>query len=225
MKIIEALGQGAAFQTTHSVLILGVLIGCSMVCLAFIVERWIYFRRIQINPERVLLNIRSSLLAGRVDEALKILGDASGNPVLAVIQAGVVHSQMPKEQVGEMMRACQLKQRAAMERNLGMLGTLGNTAPFIGLLGTVLGIIQAFHDLAGPQAAASGASVVAIGIAEALVATAAGLTVAIPAVIFYNFFLRKVKQVLVDMEAATLEMVVLLSLRTSEATNGGSRAR
>src|SRR3989338_1793027 len=123
-------------------------------------------------------------MGGRIDEALSILGKVNGNPVLTVIEAGVKNSQLPKEQVGEMMRAASLKQRAMMERNLVVLGTLGNTAPFIGLLGTVMGIIQAFHDLAGPQAAANGASVVAVGIAEALVATAAGLFVAIPAVVF-----------------------------------------
>ncbi|OGR88235.1 MAG: hypothetical protein A3J74_08200 [Elusimicrobia bacterium RIFCSPHIGHO2_02_FULL_57_9] len=192
--------------------------------MAFVVERWLYFKRINANPEEALLKIRNSLMGGRIDEALSILGKVNGNPVLTVIEAGVKNSQLPKEQVGEMMRAASLKQRAMMERNLVVLGTLGNTAPFIGLLGTVMGIIQAFHDLAGPQAAANGASVVAVGIAEALVATAAGLFVAIPAVVFYNYFLKRVKLVLTDTEVAIVEMMVLLSLRGSEAT-GKTHAR
>lgn len=220
---MEQLLGGGALHTTHSVLILSILVGCSVVCLAFVVERWLYFKRIDSNPEEVLLKIRNSLMGGRIDEALGIIGSVKGNPVLAVIEAGIKNSQMPKEQVGEMMRACQMKQRAMLERNLVVLGTLGNTAPFIGLLGTVMGIIQAFHDLAGPQAAANGASVVAVGIAEALVATAAGLTVAIPAVIFYNYFLKKVKLVMIDMEVATTELMVLLSLRPSEAGKGHAR--
>jgi biopolymer transport protein ExbB len=79
-----------------------------------------------------------------------------------------------------------------MEKNLGVLGTLGNNAPFIGLFGTVLGIIRAFADLARNQS--GGATVVMTGISEALVATAVGLMVAIPAVVAYNVFQGRVRR-------------------------------
>jgi len=217
-------GGMAAFRNVHSVLILGVLVLCSVVCLAFIVERLLYFWRIKLNPEEALLRIRSSLLAGRIEDALNLLGDVKGNPILAVIQAGVKNSHMPREQMAEMMRICQMKQRANMERNLTVLGTLGNTAPFIGLLGTVMGIIQAFRDLAGAQASANGASVVAVGIAEALVATAAGLMVAIPAVVFYNVFLKKVKRIWTEMEVAAMEMMALMALQAKDPASGGRNA-
>ncbi|MBI4057518.1 MAG: MotA/TolQ/ExbB proton channel family protein [Elusimicrobia bacterium] len=216
---MEGITGASAFNTLHSVTILVILLLCSLVCVAFIVERLMYFRRVQVNPEKVLLKIRNSLVSGKTDEALGMLGETDGNPILSVIQAGVKNSQLPREQVGEVMRACQMRQRALMERNLGVLGTLGNTAPFIGLLGTVLGIIQAFRDLAGPQAQANGASVVATGIAEALIATAAGLVVAIPAVIFYNYFTKKVKLLLMEMEVVAMEVLVLLSMK-----KGGSHA-
>ena len=78
-----------------------------------------------------------------------------------------------------------------LQRKLTVLGTLGSITPFIGLFGTVIGVMHAFKDLAGASASAAGASVVAAGIAEALVNTAAGLFVAIPAVIAYNYFLSK----------------------------------
>ncbi len=80
---------------------------------------------------------------------------------------------------------------AKLQRRLSILGTLGSITPFIGLFGTVIGVMHAFKDLAANTAAAGGASVVAAGIAEALVNTAAGLFVAIPAVIAYNYFLSK----------------------------------
>lgn len=211
---MDMMGMGAAASTVHSILILGILLGCSLVCLMLVLERLIFFKGMSgADPEKVLLKLQKSLLAGRIDEALSIVGKPDGNPILSVIEVGVKNSQLPKEQAAELMRACQLRQRAAMERNLGVLGTLGNTAPFIGLLGTVLGIIQAFKDLAGPQAAANGASVVAVGIAEALVATAAGLIVAIPAVCFYNYFLKKVKGVMTEMDVVITEMSVILSLK------------
>ena len=98
-----------------------------------------------------------------------------------------------------------------MERYLVVLGTMGNTAPFIGLFGTVIGIIKAFRDLA--LAGAGGPAVVAKGIAEALVATAGGLAVAIPAVIVYNYFMRKVKDRSVEMEVVSARLLVLLGAK------------
>jgi biopolymer transport protein ExbB len=85
------------------------------------------------------------------------------------------------------------------ERNLSVLATIGNNAPFIGLFGTVLGIIKAFHDLS--QQATTGAATVTSGISEALVATAIGLLVAIPAVIAFNLFQRRVKTALAEAES------------------------
>ncbi|MBI4375187.1 MAG: MotA/TolQ/ExbB proton channel family protein [Elusimicrobia bacterium] len=191
----------------------------------FIFERWFYFRKIQVDPEKVLLKIRDSVIAGDKEEALRLLGDTKDNPLLTLIQTGIRGSDLPKEQVAELLRASQIRQRAALERNLGVLGTLGNVAPFIGLLGTVLGIIQAFHDLAGPAAESQGANVVAVGIAEALVATAAGLFVAIPAVVFYNAFLKKARALLLEMEVITAELAVLLSLRQGSARAGAGHGR
>jgi biopolymer transport protein TolQ len=91
-----------------------------------------------------------------------------------------------------------MEQRLLLERHLGFLGTMGNTAPLIGLLGTVWGIMRAFHDMAATGSA--GPSVVAAGVAEALFTTAAGLLVAVPAVILYNYFLRKTTVMLTQAE-------------------------
>ncbi len=88
--------------------------------------------------------------------------------------------------------------KLALEKRLGILATFGNNAPFIGLFGTVLGIIQAFHDLG--RASEFGVRVVMEGISEALVATAMGLFVAIPSVIAYNYFVRRVKKILLIYE-------------------------
>lgn len=88
--------------------------------------------------------------------------------------------------------------KLSLEKRLGILATFGNNAPFIGLFGTVLGIIQAFHDLG--RASEFGVRVVMAGISEALVATALGLFVAIPSVIAYNYFVRRVKKILLIYE-------------------------
>ncbi|HAT73357.1 MAG TPA: hypothetical protein DCS63_11140 [Elusimicrobia bacterium] len=205
--------KSAAFSNFHSSFILVVLLIASMVCLAFIIERWRYFKKIDVNHEKILAKLRGSIANGRKEESLALLGEVEGNPVLSLIQVALLNEHLPKEHLSEILRAFQLRQRALIEKSIGILGTLGNTAPFVGLLGTVMGIIQAFRDLAGPQAQANGASVVATGIAEALIATAAGLFVAIPAVIFYNYFLKRVKHFVTEMEAVGIEMLVLLSMK------------
>ena len=97
------------------------------------------------------------------------------------------------------MAGAKARLRIDLERNLGILGTLGNNAPFIGLFGTVLGIIKAFADLSRNQAGGAGA--VMSGISEALVATAVGLMVAIPAVMAFNFFQARVRKSMARVDA------------------------
>lgn len=112
----------------------------------------------------------------------------------------------------EILRAMELSARksiSALERYVGVLGTIGSTAPFVGLFGTVVGIMRAFSSLANAQGA--GPSVVADGIAEALVATAGGLLVAVPAVIAYNYFVRASAGIAVDLEVKANEFVFPLS--------------
>ncbi len=91
-----------------------------------------------------------------------------------------------------------LQLKLSLEKRLGILATFGNNAPFIGLFGTVLGVMQAFHDLG--KSSEFGVKVVMEGISEALVATALGLFVAIPSVIAYNYFVRKIKTILLIYE-------------------------
>ena len=122
--------------------------------------------------------------------------EASPSAEAAVVVAGLSESERGKAAAEEAMQGAVALQRMRLERRLAYLGTLGNNAPFIGLLGTVLGIMSAFADLAAHPAAAAGASMVMAGISEALVATAVGLAVAIPAVMAYNIYLRLLKRVI-----------------------------
>jgi len=116
-------------------------------------------------------------LAGRAKKS----GGAAGRVVLATLTGptGLKERRAAAERALE-------REVADLEKGLPVLGTVGSTAPFIGLFGTVLGVMRAFRDLAG--ASNAGPGVVAVGISEALVATAAGLFVAIPAIIAYNYF-------------------------------------
>ncbi|MBI4055727.1 MAG: MotA/TolQ/ExbB proton channel family protein [Elusimicrobia bacterium] len=186
-----------------------ILVFCSILSLTFTLERWLYFRRIRTDTENFLQRIRQLLEHNQMTEALALCDKVEG-PISVVAKTALLNRQKSKGEVLDLLGAVRLEERVKMERFLGILGTLGNTAPFIGLFGTVVGIIKAFHDLA--LSGSGGPAVVAAGIAEALVATAAGLAVAIPAVIVYNYFMRKVKVISVAMEAASMRLLAYLKM-------------
>ena len=183
-----------AMQTSPVML---VILGCSVVTLGFAVERLLYFGKRRGNADLMIAQALEKARNGRHAEAASSLNAAAhpGGPVAAQV---VEHAHQPDDVIEERMHIALSEQRLLFERNLGVLGTMGNTAPLIGLLGTVWGIMRAFHDLAATGSA--GPSVVAAGIAEALFTTAAGLVVAVPAVMLYNHFTRRTNVLLTEAE-------------------------
>ena len=154
--------------------------------------------RAELAGQQVLFQVEG--LAGHAVEALVVcLVDVAALARLAmeaeVVRVAARIAGSGQEAVEKAVASTIDRRRLEYERWLFVLGTLGNNAPFIGLFGTVLGIIRAFADLAAHPAAAAGASTVMAGISEALVATAIGLFVAIPAVLAYNIYQRLLKRV------------------------------
>jgi biopolymer transport protein ExbB len=133
-------------------------------------------------------------------------------------------AELPRGRVAaaEAMASTRSHERLAMEKHLGILGTLGNNCPFIGLFGTVLGIIKAFADLSHNQG--GGAAVVMAGIAEALVATAVGLMVAIPAVVAYNIFQGRVRRTLGRVDTMA-HLILARSHEENEVGAAGSSSK
>ena len=162
----------------------------SVLSIAVMLERALFYARHRLsNHEDVLMN----LAKGKLDEALSAVKDRTGMEA-AVVREAVTSRANGADSVEELIAATVARERPAYERYLGFLGTLGSNAPFIGLFGTVLGIIKAFNDLG--TSGAKGTQVqqaVMAGISEALVATAVGLAVAIPAVVAYNVYTRNLK--------------------------------
>jgi biopolymer transport protein ExbB/TolQ len=173
--------------------------------------------------------VEEALAAGKVSDALAACGARADHPVAAVFTAGLAalrralegrFALTPGPDLAATLEAIRgaaaretTEQIATLERRLPSLATLANVSPFIGLFGTVLGIIEAFQAIA--RTGAGGLAVVSAGIAEALVATAAGLFVAIPAVVAYNYFVGRVKGFAQEMDRAG-QVVVEAALR--EAT-------
>ena len=172
------------------------------------IERAYYFITHSVDVDSLGTDLRRLLSKGAyADARSRVKG--SDNAEMIVIAAGLEEIERGVEAVSEAMVGQKPHARLLLERNLAFLGTLGNNAPFIGLFGTVLGIIKAFHDLAGNQA--GGVAVVMAGISEALVATSVGLMVAIPAVIGFNFFNRRVRFTIANVDS--LAHVVLAQLK------------
>jgi len=181
-----------AFTMLGASWVLWVLVALSVLSVTVMLERGLYFGQRRMSkrfPE--LLRLCQD---GSLDKAAQLAaGDAMEAEVIRVAARVAGSGQ---EAVEKAVASTIDRRRLEYERWLFVLGTLGNNAPFIGLFGTVLGIIRAFADLAAHPAAAAGASTVMAGISEALVATAVGLFVAIPAVLAYNIYQRLLKRVI-----------------------------
>jgi biopolymer transport protein ExbB len=180
-----------AFTMLGAGWVLWVLVGLSVLSVTVMLERGLYFGQRRMSkrfPE--LLRLCQD---GSLDKAARLAeGDAMEAEVVRVAARVAGSGQ---DAVEKAIASTIDRRRLEYEKWLFVLGTLGNNAPFIGLFGTVLGIIRAFADLAAHPGAAAGASTVMAGISEALVATAVGLFVAIPAVLAYNIYQRLLKRV------------------------------
>ncbi len=184
----------------------------SVISVAIMLERAWLFISLRDDIPKLMRDLAALLRAGDWEGARKRL-EASPSAEAAVVVAGIVEAPRGYAAAEEAMAGASALQRTRLERRLAFLGTVGNNAPFIGLLGTVIGIVAAFDELAreasaasttGAAASANAASVSATlqaHISEALVATAVGLFVAIPAVAAYNYFQRVVKGTLANTEA------------------------
>ena len=178
--------------------VLWLLIACSVFSIAVIIERGLFFYKIRIDLPTFSEEV-SKKLAQDDQDGLKHLCYQSPSLESQLVLRALEFQGQGTNAMQERMSGYISGERQNLDRGLVILGTLGNNAPFIGLFGTVIGIIQAFADLANNPA--GGPSVVMAGISEALVATAIGLLVAIPAVIAYNAFQRLVKKKIASAEA------------------------
>ncbi len=173
----------------------------SLVALTFIVERGIALRRAQINVNEFLSKIRKALLVNRdVRAAVKVCEEYKG-PVASVVKAALLKYGHPKEEIEKGIESAAVFESGRLERGLMVLSTTANVAPMLGFLGTVAGMIQSFDTLASQGLTNPGA--VAAGISVALITTATGLTIAIPAQLGYNYFMSRINKFMRDIETSS----------------------
>jgi biopolymer transport protein ExbB len=169
-----------------------VLIMCSIVTFGMAIERALYFWKRHGDADASAAEVMRHINSGATKEA-EAACDRTPHPFGAVAKRLFENSRLG-ESIEERLHVALSQQKLLLEKNLNVLGTMATIAPLLGLLGTVWGIMRAFHDMARVGSAAP--SVVAAGVAEALVTTAAGLVIAVPALMLYNHFARRMNVML-----------------------------
>jgi biopolymer transport protein ExbB/TolQ len=190
--------------------VLWLLLGLSLLSVAVMVERWIFYRRRKIDFDSLREEFIKDLDKGDFEAAAKLLAKTNSLETNVVL-AGLRGYAKGPESVEDLLTGALAREKSFYERRLPILATLASNSPYIGLFGTVLGIVRAFKDLSKDMASAS--TGVMAGIAEALVATAIGLLVAIPAVVAYNVFKGMVKDAVTNTES--LSRILLAELKAA----------
>jgi len=202
--------------------VLWVLVGLSVVSAVIAFERWLLYRAVDLDLRAMAEKLDGRLSAGDAEGAIAEL-KRSPSVAASIAAAGLRLAPRGAEAVDKAMQSAVALERGRLEKRLAFLGTVGSNAPFVGLFGTVIGVIHAFEELghAAPGHGAAAASQVAsaavmTSIAEALVATAVGILVALPAIAAYNYLQRRVATLLGGAEVLTNLVMAYLVERAPE---------
>jgi biopolymer transport protein ExbB/biopolymer transport protein TolQ len=184
------------------------LLALSVFSIAAMFERWLFFRKRNDDVDDLGEKLLDLLASGDIDGGRALL-KKSPSVEASVIEPALRYYPAGADAVSDAIESGLIRARQDMERGSTLLGTLGNNAPFIGLLGTVIGVIIAFQQLGSNQSAASMGNVMG-GIAEALIATGVGLFVALPAVVAYNVIQKKIGDIESNVSALAMDVTALL---------------
>ena len=185
------------------------LLAFSVLGLAVVIERFFALRKARVNVNEFLAKVRKALMVNRsLRDAVKICEQYQG-PVASVMKAGLLKFGLPKEDIEKTIENAALFEMGRLERGLSALATTANVAPLLGFLGTVTGMINSFKALATQGLSNPGA--VAAGISEALITTAAGLIIAIPIQLAYNYYMTRINKFVRDIETAANMLIETFS--------------
>lgn len=192
----------------HGGITLVILFLCSLFLITVVLERYWFFKNEKINSKTFLAHLSSTLSKGELSSAIDICKENEGFITRVALEGLKRYNSNSITKAADAMKVSILEENSKMERFVPTIGTIAVIAPFIGLFGTVLGIIRAFEDIALHKS--TGPEVVSKGVAEALIATAAGLLVAIVAVVFFNYFKYRIKQVNIELSVTASKILELL---------------
>lgn len=180
---------------------------CSVLALAIFLERSWTFYRIRRGIASLVVDVEALAAKKQIDEAL-VVCQRTGTPLARIFIAALRSSGRPRDQVKTAVEEVGAREAAPLERYLGLMGTIATISPLLGLLGTVLGMIRAFTVIA--QQGVGTPATLGGGISEALITTAAGLSVAIPTLLLHKYLTSRVDRAILEMEEYSLRVVDLL---------------
>lgn len=181
----------------------------SVIALAIAIERFVTLRRASIDTREFMDTMRTMLRQNRVQEAIEVCGETPGI-VARIVKAGLLKYNRSKSDIREAIEDAAHLEVPSLERYMSALATCASVAPLLGLLGTVQGMIKAFAKIQELQGQVN-PSDLAEGIGNALITTAAGLTVAIPTLVVYNYFVSRIDNLVLEMEVSSSELVDLMA--------------
>jgi len=188
--------------------ILWVILLLAIPVLAIVVERILYFRKIATDEEKLFARVKGAIEKGHFDEALAIC-DTVEAPLAGLIRAGIEYRALPEAELKEAVRDAAVQELPLIEHTIQAVNVIANISPLLGLLGTVSGIINSFNVL-GQFGAVSDPSVLAKGISEALLTTAAGIIIAVPSMVAYAWLSGKANSVIGRLEGQANDLVRLI---------------
>jgi biopolymer transport protein ExbB len=191
--------------------ILIIIFVLALIAVVLIIERLLYLRKISTDESKLLGRLRSTLEKQHYDEAISIC-ENSESPLANLIKVGIEYRSHDERTIKDVITDAANLEVPKLERFLSAIGTIAHIAPLLGLLGTVTGNIQAFGVL-GRFGAIGDPAVLAKGISEALITTAAGIIVSIPTIIFYNSLVSRVNHLVIKLENRANELVLMLGKR------------
>ena len=194
------------------------LLLCSVVALAVIIERLITLQRARTDVKRLMGQIIHSLANEGVEGAVNVCEGTRG-PIAAIIHAGLMRHHLGTAAVEKAIESSGTIEMSFLERGLIVLASVANIAPMLGFLGTVSGMISAFNAIAAAEQV--NAKLVASGISEALITTATGLLIAIPVQAFHNYFVSRIDGFIIEMEESTAELVDTMVDMEAKASSSG----
>jgi len=184
----------------------------SIFALAIIIERCWYMHKIQIDTRQFLNRIIDKMKRHQIKEALEIC-EMRNNPISRILKAGILKYDRGRQQIKEAIEDATLYEEPRLEKNMTALATIAHISPLMGLLGTVVGLVRCFQVIQAKSTAVQPVAPgdLAGGIWEALLTTVAGLVVAIPAFVAYNYLVSRINNFILEMEKASTELVNFLT--------------
>ncbi|HET6384703.1 MAG TPA: MotA/TolQ/ExbB proton channel family protein [Armatimonadota bacterium] len=205
---MESVQQGFAFLLKGGP-VMWPLFACAIISVAVMIERYFALRKAAADDQALLALVRRHLTEGRMDEALDLCEQAPG-PIAAMMASGIRNRHLSADAIERAMEELAMQETPALYKRLGVLDTIITLAPLLGLLGTITGMIRAFHVVASVSGLNAPTAITG-GVAEALIATACGLTIAIVTLPGYNYLTERVKEIISQMEIAATQLLNILA--------------